>query len=191
MTVEEFESLLEIGKENPNLEFKASCKWNISLIKDILAMANIKDGGYIIIGIKENNDGTYEREGIKEEHKSTYKEQQIKDQVAEYADPYVDFEVYFLKDKEHKEYVVIKVHEFKEIPVICKKDYRELKKGIVYYRSTSGRPKSAPVSNSYEMREIIERSAVKIIRRWKEIGISLYVEDKDRALFEKEIEDIL
>lgn len=167
------EKILEDLKETQRVEYKSACSWDEDIFcRDILAMANVQDGGYIIVGVRELPDGTFEREGVTEEQKNSFKIDIMKDQMNKYADPYVDFDVKSYEYK-GKTYVVIRVYPFDEIPVICKIDSKTTKKGVIYYRSRNRRPESAPVSNSYDMKEIIERAVAKMWQKKRELGFTV------------------
>ena len=189
MKIDVFESLLEGGTETPSIDYKGPCEWETSrFIKDILAMSNVQYGGNIIIGVKENDDGSFSREGVSEDQKNTFIIDKMKDQVSNYAYPYVKFEVDFPIDTEGRQYVVIKVFPFKDIPVICKKDVADVYAGRIYYRNSNRRVESAPVSNSYDMRSIIQLAAVKMMRGFNEIGLA--VESTDKQRFEEELKGL-
>jgi len=203
MTTKQIEQLLEAGTETQRIDFKESCGWDVkSFAKDILAFSNIRDGGYIIVGVKETLQG-FEREGILEEHKDTYVFDVMKDQMTSFADPCVNFRVDFPKDKGGIQYVVIYIHEFEEIPIICKRNSEDTKRSAVYFRNRDRRWESASVSNSYDMRDIIDRAAIKMMRRFNKLGlivpeslkiprgkIALY-ELRDKEEYDKELKDLL
>lgn len=190
MNLGDLETILEGGKETQNIEFKGPCQWECQIfIKDILAMANLIDGGLIVIGVKEDkNNGCFKRTGLTKKQIKTYKIDEMKDQASNYADPFVDFDVYFLKDSGGKNYVIIKVFPFEEIPVICKKDGKDIKKGTMYYRSRNRRPESAPISNSYEMREIIRIATLRMMQKKEEFHFK--AEDAVEKKLNEEIEDL-
>lgn len=172
MDTETLESLLEGGAETQTLDYKASCPWDEpSFAKDILAFSNVRDGGRIIIGVKERDDHSFERQGVQELHRRTFDFEAMRDQISNYADPFVTFTGSFVQDKQGKEYVVIEISPFPEIPVICKKQSNDTKAGVIYYRTLNRRPESAPVSNSYALRDILERGAVKLAQRHRELGL--------------------
>ena len=189
MDIKEFERLIEGGTETQKLDFKESCSWNKnSLAKDILAFSNVRGGGHIVIGIREI-EGGIERQGISNKHLATYNLETMLDQLSAYADPRIDMVLDPVEDVENKKkYLVIIIKEFHDIPVICKKDSRDTNKGIIYYRNTDRRPESAPVSNSTDMRNIIELAAVKMRKRHTELGLT--PESKDEELFDKELEEL-
>ncbi len=171
MKTEELEEKLEGGAETPNIDFKSACSWNdLTFAKDILAMSNIQDGGYIIIGVKELQNNSFEREGVNEIQKNSYKIDDMRDSMTKYADPHVNFNVYFPNDKTGKQYIVIRVNEFSELPVICRKDSTDTKAGVIYYRNKNRRIESAPVSNSYDMRDIIKLATVKMLQKETKFG---------------------
>ena len=181
MKITELEKLIEGQREHPGLDFKAACVWDVKkLTKDILAMSNLPDGGYIVIGVEEI-DNSFSKSGVDENVKNTYILDEMKDQVSKYADPMVDFEVYFPKDSEGLIYVVIKVFSFRETPTICKRDLdKELKASTIYYRNTNRRVESAAVSNVNDLRDIIELAAVRLMQRRRSFGF--IVPDNNKLL---------
>lgn len=166
MDTYEFESLVEGASESASLDFKTAMNWSKSLIKDILAMSNIQDGGRIVVGISDDLN----RVGLSEEQIASFNEESIKDQVAEYADPYVSFNIKVAKDRNGLKYMVISVNEFDEIPIICRRDGEDIKRGDIYYRSKSGRSASKRIANEYDMRDILDRAAVKLMSKRRNQG---------------------
>lgn len=171
MTTQELEEKLEGATETQTVEFKNACDWNINIFaKDILALSNVQDGGYIIVGVE---DGSFTRKGITIQQKETYKIDVMKDQMTSFADPHVNFIVDFPKDRNQKEYAVIRVFQFEEVPVICRKDSSDTKAGTLYYRNKNRRAESAPISNSYDMRDIIKLATVRMMQRKVELGFTV------------------
>jgi predicted HTH transcriptional regulator len=174
MDRQELEALLEGGTETQKIDFKAPCSWNVeSFAKDILSLSNIQDGGYIIIGVSEKRNGTFERKGITDAQHDTFKIDIMRDQMASFADPHTNFIVELVEDNSGLKYVVIRVFQFEEIPVICNKDSRDTRKGIIYYRNKNRRIESAPVSNSYDMRDIVKLATVRMMQRKIELGFTV------------------
>lgn len=186
MGTEELEALIEGQAESQNLDFKGECAWDAaSFAKDILAMSNVQDGGTILIGVE---DATWKRQGVSDQVEETYNFDKMKDEMSSFADPYVDFLIYKPKDRDKKQYVVIRVLPFREVPVICKRDSKQTKKGAIYYRNIDRRPESAIVSNAYDMRNIIEVAVARRMKRIRELGFT--VETGDRERLDNELEGL-
>ncbi len=186
MTTEELEVKIEGQPESPTLEFKRNMPWLVkSLAKDILAMTNVRDGGYIIIGIE---DETLIRQGVSSENKQTYKIDEMRDQMTRFADPHVNFTVSFPVDNQGLPYVVIRVLPFQDVPVICRVDdeVAGVANGLIYYRNSNRRVESARVSNSYDMRDIIEYATVKMMQRKKDFGFTAQEGVRDQLANERE-----
>ena len=173
MVVADIDTLLEGAEETDVLEFKEAMPWGDGLIKDILAMANLQDGGRIVIGIE---DETYVRQGISDSQIATYKSDIMRDQVAPFADPFVEFTTSVRADRNGLRYVVIVVSPFRELPVICKRDggpKNELQAGAIYYRSPVRRPQSARVSSASDMRSIVEVAAARQLQRFRRLDLDV------------------
>jgi predicted HTH transcriptional regulator len=169
VNTDELETVLEGAEETDALEFKTAMDWHQSLIRDILAMANVQDGGRIIIGIE---DGTYARIGLTDGQIATYDTETMQDRVAAFADPRVEFRTEVVSDRQGLRFVVIDVRSFATIPVICRRDGADLNEGDIYYRSRTGRPASARVKVSADMRDIIEVAINRSRKRLARIGFN-------------------
>lgn len=87
MTYEQLKSLIEGQTENPSLDFKADSPLRLQrLAKDIMAMSNVRDGGLIVIGVKEQETG-FEATGVSDGNLTTYNKDQMKDKLTKYTDP--------------------------------------------------------------------------------------------------------
>jgi len=200
MNKEQFLQIVAELKERRNVEFKQStawegAEWKAKIVKAVLGLSNVRDGGWIVIGIPRKADGSYELSGMEAAHLITYDEDTLNSNVAVYADPYAKLSL----DKvnvDGKDFVVIGVKEFDEIPVICKKNGLEkLRKGVIYTRSYRI-PETVEMPSQTEMREVVEmatdKAARKFIQRMVRAGIVKFMtaapRDEDR--FEKQIEDL-
>jgi len=184
------------GREERNIEYKSSVSWNnpsprAKLIKSILAMANIRDGGLIVIGVNEEGDH-FKPVGMSGEDFDSYSQDGVSSYVSNYADPFVEVTVNKVQ-YDRKKYVAIQVEEFAEFPLICKKDGDEgLRKGAIYTR-TRRMHETAEVPSQTEMREIIENATIKAVRKFREVLSRAAIElprdqkEESRQQFEKQL----
>jgi len=75
-------------------------------------------------------------------------------------------------DRAGVQFLLIQVRTFQEIPVICAVDDEAagVKKATLYYRTSDRRPESAPISNSYDMRTLLDLAAIRMRARRKAVG---------------------
>jgi hypothetical protein len=108
--------------ETANLDYKAGFEWakknrdhQFELIRDILAMANTRDGGTIILGVK---DDTRELAGVSKEVWNSFDQSAIGEMVHRYSKPKVGLQV-IKTQVESKLVVALTIAEFEDVPIIC------------------------------------------------------------------------
>ena len=187
MNEKELYRLLEGATERPNLEFKGPMDWEPkSIAKDILAMANTKDGGFIIFGVE---DQTLNPVGLSLEQFNSFDEERIRDQIENFADPHVEFSISKFDTSDQKQFVTISVQEFSESPVICKKHTNDTIVGAIYIRPKQGRAQSRPIKTSSEMRDLVERSVFKARAKFVSYG-ALVTEQGTQETLDEELGDL-
>ena len=183
---------LEPLRESRNLEFTESQSWDVlkeKIAKTAIGMANIRDGGTIIVGVSQRT-GQPMRDGMTPEHLSTYTDDDVKDFVHTFADPFVNMEIRRSKMGE-KDFLEIVVREFEDVPVICRRDSSTTRRGVLYTRPY-GKAGTTEVPTQTEMREILELATDKAVRRLlgriQSLGFSLekMVRASDLSRFEEQ-----
>lgn len=194
--VDRLAALIELGREERFLEYKQSLPWDDlknKIAKTAMGMANIRDGGTIIVGVAERGS-QFVPEGMLDEHIATYDMDAIQAYLNRFADPYVRAELHHVKFSQEK-FIVLVVHEFDEIPVVCKRNWGDvLRQGAIYTRSHRI-PETCEVQSQTEMREIIEIAIDKGVRRFVErmqrVGIlKVAAGESDLDAFEKQLEGL-
>ncbi len=192
-------------KEERYLEYKRSMVWTdddtkVQIAKAMMAMSNLRNGGVIVVGMREIKRGVWEPEDMTHEQITSFTQDDIAQWVNDYAVPAVQFTVGpLLLDK--KNFVIIQVREFDSVPTICRKPKTlrgrvVLKKGALYYRSNL-KNESAPISSDQDMRELIElavnNGVARRITHYRELGFvaTFPAPQKDDAIkYEQEREGL-
>ncbi len=161
------------GKEERYLEYKRSMIWTgndttkVKIAKAMMAMANLRNGGVIVIGMQETSRGTWVPEIMTPQQISSFTQDDVAQWVNDYATPAVQFGIgaFALNGNE---FIVIQVQEFDTSPVICRKQKisggENLEPGAIYYRSNR-KIESAPISSDEDSRELIGLAVYKGISR--------------------------
>jgi len=178
MSESEIETLIDYPNEERHLEFKRSIAWEgdvrAKVTKSIMALANLRDGGWIVIGKEEQPDRSFKAVGMSVEDYDSFDPDGVKAFVYGRAKPPVNLQVLKIEYQDRK-FVLIKVMEFDEVPIICQKSYDDiLHSGNIYVRSKS-KPESIRVPSDAEMREIIEiaidKGVSKFVQRLQRTGV--------------------
>jgi predicted HTH transcriptional regulator len=207
MDHQSFEEILQFGHELPGLELKPSGQWSDTLlrawiIKAILAMANRRGGGRIIVGIRETKSKELDPCGFSAQELKDWSHDSISDVLSAYADPFVDVKTEIFEYKGRR-FVEIVVQEFDEIPVLCKRDFSKdslqiLRRGACYIRRR-GKPESCEVPDQSEMRDLlalaVEKGLRKFIAQANGIGVNIALgtqsQDLDAVKFEQQTKGFL
>lgn len=156
---------LDLYQESQDVDFKESSFWDIikiNITRTALAMANLRDGGIIIIGVSER-DGKWTLEGVQQEHLKTYREDEINDFVNRFASPPLRLEL-VLVTHNGTQVLTIKVPEFERSPVICKRNgddnIHKLREGAIYIRQV-GKPETTQALKAEDVERLLELAAEK------------------------------
>ena len=163
MTKIEFENLL-LKNEVKKVDFKDNIsfdEYKEKLAKNFAAFANSKDGGIIIIGLKDGIPPG--RIGISDENLASFDSTKMSNYLIHYLDPMPQFELEVI-EFENLKYLIIRIFEFSEIPIVLKKDLKKDNKdlarvGDILYRNESRESKR--ICSSNDMHDLIQRAVFK------------------------------
>lgn len=193
------QEILQGNAESLNTEFKASFDFTQNvwmrekLIRSIFAMSNVRDGGDIVIGIKEKEDKTLDYSGVEKEHLPSFNGENLKAKVESFSSSPVNYEI-GAGSLKGKDYIVIGVAEFTLNPCICRRNGEHkdkiLEEGAIYIRTLKDKPSSVKLSNPVDLQDFLDRITDKQItnlhkRGWKHETENI-VSKSDKSLFEKE-----
>ncbi len=171
MTDQEFAAILALGRETFGVEFKepgpiSNGRLVAQVVRAVLAMANRRDGGRVIIGV-DDNAGELNPVGLSATDLATWHYDNVADQIARYADPGVSFNLVVTVYK-GASYVVLAVAEFPDIPVLCKRAYDDVLRDGACYVRTRRKPETSEIPTQTEMRELLDLAVEKRVRQYLE-----------------------
>lgn len=178
LSADEIEVALAPGYELRGLEVKgpgarADMPFFAKVARAMLSLANLRDGGHVVIGIDDSNVAALQPGLQPDQLSSWFEYDDLARKLAEYADPPLRFDIGARTLSSGATVAVIQVHEFADVPVLCKRDFPgALRAGACYVR-TRKVPETAEVPNSIEMRDLLDLATEKALRS--------YVERAERA----------
>ena len=166
MTEAEFVELVTLG-EARGVELKGPLslrdKAAVRVIRAALALANRRDGGYIVVGVSESKGRSPEYTGLDEAQTKSWAYDDIADQLELYAAPRIRVSVEEVSF-DSKRFVVIRVAEFEEMPILCKKQTAETTAGACYVYPL-GKAETRPIPAEEDMRDLLDRATERQLRR--------------------------
>lgn len=201
MTDQEIRDLLAKKSESANLDYKEGFAWTkdnrdkkYELVRDLMAMANTKDGGKILFGVRDDD---FEFVGVTDDIYTSIDPNNVVQMLHANASPKVTCAI--LKwELEGKKLVVFDVAEFEDVPIICTSTIRTadnsrviLRKGSMYIRTSAATTEE--ISSPDEMRELIGRAMTRrgdeLLRTIQRLisGKPLVPEASAKELYEKEM----
>ncbi len=186
MFLPELQQYILHGQEETNIEYKDSMNWRnrvtqCKIIRAILAMSNHKNGGVIVVGVKQNGN-VFTPVGLNKKNYNSFSDEVIREFVGSHSDPVARFtlvkDVMSVQNRTNgnmvlKKFCIIQVEESRELPTSAKKELLNnqsapavgdnicLRKGAIYIRPERNLA-SREIENQEEWRELLYRSIEKI-----------------------------
>jgi predicted HTH transcriptional regulator len=151
-----------------------------------LSLGNLRNGGYVIIGIDDRRQQAMQPGLDAAELRSWLAFDDVARRLDNYADPPLRFECASAKLSSGATVAVIQVFEFSDLPHICAKDYPDvLRAGALYVRPRKV-PETSEVGGSVEMREVLDLATEKALRAYvrsaERAGVTLSSSDEAHSL---------
>ncbi len=195
--------------ELPDVEFKGPGRRGENplfgrVVRAAMAMANRRGGGIVIIGVAEEQTGLNFK-GLSADMLATWKYEHIAGGFNSFTNVPIEFER-LEYEHEGNTYLVLDIHEFATVPIMCMKEYRDksnanipesqckliLRPGAFYIR-TINTAESKEMLTTEEARTLFELVADKAIQgfvtRTKLAGINIAPLPEDKDLFAQQLED--
>lgn len=172
-SLEDLIPYIKTAGEDSNFDAKGPMLWDgaessAALTKDIIAFANSRDGGVIVIGKEEPSPGEFVFSGLSRIQADSFDTTKVATWVNNHCKPSINL-VCNRVQYNGVEFIVLTIGEFDDIPVLCTKQYVVpnnkdekqskkkpkviLRKGEIYVRSVNAA--STPMSTIEELRTLI------------------------------------
>lgn len=158
-----FEELVKRAVESDELDYKAHQSWNTmsrnakaKIVRHLAAFANTH-GGYLVIGVGEDNSGyPGDLQGLTDEECASFDPSKVGAFVKNYIEPPIDFTIERpLVDG--KRFAIFVVKPFSAMPhVCCQAVEHELREGVFYIRTADA--SSRPATRAMELHQLIQRA---------------------------------
>ena len=171
------ERALTLGHESRGFEVKGPGRSDdkhllAKTARAALSMGNLRDGGYIVIGIEDLRQAEM-LPGLNDDQVTSWLAyDDVAARIGEYGDPPVRFDVKAVVLANGTKVVVLQVHEFADVPHLCARGYQPpgdrthvLRKGALYVRSRKT-PGTSEAASALEMREVLDLAVEKELRRY-------------------------
>jgi len=162
---------LDVRLESRDIEFKSARPWSelhYKIVRTCLAMANLRDGGVIVIGVDESGS-SWTLQGIDDACLATYDGDSINDFINKYASPTIRVDLVAVP-YEGRRFLAIYVPEFDLTPVVCRADagpQSGLTRGAIFVRPI-GKPETCEVRDAAQLEDLLELASEKRTRRFLE-----------------------
>jgi predicted HTH transcriptional regulator len=184
---------LETCVESRGVEFKESATWDdlqFKIIRTALAMANLRDGGIVVIGVGERGE-QWHLGGISESDFATYDSDVISDAIHKFASPAVKCTLVSV-EHDGQRFLTLQVLEFTDMPIVCRRDggrpNDNLREGALYVRPTGGKARTEEVRSADDMREVLDLAVDKRVKEFLERTRRLGLESpQPRKSFDEEL----
>lgn len=160
---------LETCVESQSIDFKESAPWEalqFKIIRTALAMANLRDGGVVVVGVSESGE-RWDLTGVSDEHFATYNTDDVVDAIHKFASPSVSVILVLVPYGNERRFLAVQISEFTDTPVVCRRDgppNSGLKQAVLYLRPP-GVARTTEMRTAEQMHDLLELAAEKRARR--------------------------
>jgi hypothetical protein len=184
---------LDLCQEAQGVEFKESGAWEAlkwKVIATCMGMANLRDGGLILVGVSQRG-GTWDLAGIAPEHLATFDPDIVLGQLNSFASPPIELDVVTVEYGSGRIFLAIQVREFQTTPVVCRKNgpnEQSLREGAIFVRP-SGVPRTTKATDASDIHDLLMLAAEKRAREILEQGqrVGLVPRTTDSQMFDREL----
>jgi predicted HTH transcriptional regulator len=192
---ERVHAALDTCVESQSIDFKESAPASAieyKIIRTAMAMANLRDGGVIVVGASERN-ASWDLTGVSDDHLATYAVDELTDRINRYASPPISVELVVVPYRGGARFLAIQVREFGETPIVCRRDGAVgsgLKQGVVYVRPL-GVARTSEIRAAEDMHDLLDLAAEKRARRILETARRIGMQaPSPNAQFDDELEGL-
>jgi predicted HTH transcriptional regulator len=189
---------LEFPAELAGVEFKGNYDFEtlkFKITKTAMALANLRDGGQIIVGVSQDDSRNFVVEGITPTNVQSFIHEVVYEFVNRYASPPVELRVLQVPF-EGKEFAVISVSPFERTPVVCRRNTPDgtpkadqMHEGAFYVRTTD-RVGTERVKTAAMMSDLLELATVRRMAEQDRLRREAGLEARSRSDFDDEVKDI-
>ncbi|WP_150307200.1 AlbA family DNA-binding domain-containing protein [Planctomonas psychrotolerans] len=192
---EEIAAFLEAGYESRAVEFKGAgstrdSSFVATVARAAIALANQRDGGWVIIGVDEDD---IERSGLSPQQLAEWSDYDtVVDKINRFADPPLRIARAARSLPDGRDVLVLQVAEFDDIPILSARDFGStIQRGRLYTRSFR-KPESTSTHTQNEMRAVLELATQKQLARFLQLargaGVDLAQGPTDEERYDDEMQ---
>jgi predicted HTH transcriptional regulator len=165
------------------------------ITKTAMAMANLRDGGMIIVGVAQDQDRQFIVEGTDSTNELSFVQESVYEFVNRYASPPVELRVLPI-EHDAKRFIVIDIQPFERTPVVCKRNTPDgttandqMRSGDFFVRT--GSPVSTQrVQSDSMMHEVLEFAVIRRVAEMQRIQRAVTASTATQNRFDAEVDDL-
>lgn len=184
--------------ELTHVEYKGDADFpsiRFRVAKTAMAMANLRDGGTIIIGVSQDPQRQFIAVGVSAAHEPSFIQETVYEFVNQYASPPVELRVFPL-EYQGKKFIIIDVQPFERTPIVCRKNTPDgtskndqMRDGEFFVRV--GSPVSTQrVKSEAMMHEVLEFAVIRRLAEVQRIQRTAAASYEGRNVFDAEVADL-
>lgn len=167
LSPEEIDEILTLRHELRHIEFKvagerADTGYQAIVVRAVMAMGNLPDGGHVVLGIAETS-AQLTVEGLSSDQLAQWSDHdEVADAIGRFSDPIPVVHLSVVGVNAAK-LVDIEVEPFADTPYLCRRDWPGvLQSGRLYVRRVGKAETGNPTH--HELREVLDRAAAQGVR---------------------------